>query len=168
MAMTKLRTLLAGAIIALAVASPAIYSWAQTSVSVQSLTGNEAVLLQQGGPGGSSFFSTVNALRNANGYILVATGGTVNTTVPQTASKVIATGAITTWNVTLPASPFDGEVVAIACPGGAATVAVTANAVPASTTISGTAFTACSAGGVAANTAEYLYSLSANVWERIQ
>ncbi len=164
--MTKLRTLLAGAFVALALCGG--YALAQVTISPNTLTGNEAWVCAVGGPGGPSTFCTTNLMRNSSGYQLVATGGTVNTTVPQTTGKLIATGAITTWNVTLPASPFDGETVAIACPGGTATVAVTANAVPASTTISGTAFTACTAGGAAANTAEWLYSLSANVWERIQ
>src|SRR6266705_5084467 len=128
--MTKLRTLLAGAFVALALCGG--YALAQVTISPNTLTGNEAWVCAVGGPGGPSTFCTTNLMRNSSGYQLVATGGTVNTTVPQTTGKLIATGAITTWNVTLPASPFDGETVAIACPGGTATVAVTANAVPAS------------------------------------
>lgn len=109
----------------------------------------------------------LSQMRDSVGYVLVATGTTVNTTAPSTASKLIATGAITTWNVTLPTAPFDGQDVSIACPGGSATVAVTAT-LPASVAIVGTAFTACTSGGVAANTAEYVYSTSANTWYRIQ
>jgi len=165
--MTKLRTLLAGALIALAVASPAIYSWAQTTLSPNTLTGNEAWVCAIGGPGGPSTFCTTNLMRNSSGYQLVATGGTVNTTVPQTTGKLIATGAITTWNINLPTAPYDGQLVAIACSGGTATTAVAAT-LPSGVTIVGTAFTVCTSGGVAANTAEYIYSTSANVWYRIQ
>ncbi len=157
------RSLLAGAALIAALASWAV---AQTVV-IQNLTGNEAVLLQQGGPGGTGFPTTVNALRNATGYLAVATGTTVNTTIPATAAKVFATGAITTWNIVLPIVPYDGEAVAIACPGGSATAAITATA-PSGVTIVGTAFTACTSGGAAANTAEFIYSTAANVWYRIQ
>lgn len=110
---------------------------------------------------------TLNQIRNASGYLLVPTGTTVNTTVPNTASKALATGAITTWNVTFPTAPYDGEMLAVACPGGTATVAMTATA-PSGVTVVGTAFTACTSGGVGSNTGEWEYSLSANVWYRIQ
>lgn len=164
--MTKLRTLLAGALIALAVASPAIYSWAQTTTIVQNLTGNELVTIQgSGGPGASSFFTTLNALRNATGYLLVGTGGTVNTTIPTNDSIVLATGAITTWNITFPTAPYDGQLVKVACPGGTATVAMSAT-LPSGVAIVGTAFTACTSGGAA--TADWIYATSTNTWYRNQ
>lgn len=111
---------------------------------------------------------TINQLRNAAGYLLQATGTTINTTVPNTASRVLATGAITTWNVTLPTAPFDGQMVEVACPGGTASTVSMAATAPSGVTIVGTAFTSCTSGGAAANTAEWIYSLSANVWYRIQ
>lgn len=156
--MTKFRALLAGAVIAALAAT----AWAQ-GVTFQNLTGNEAVLIQLGGPGGSSAFTTVNALRNATGYIAVPTGGTVNTTIPTTASRAIATGAITTWNVTFPTAPYDGQMVQVSCPGGTSTVAMTAT-LPSGVSIVGTAFTTCTTGGAA--TAEWIYSTAANVWYR--
>lgn len=110
---------------------------------------------------------TLNQIRNAAGAQLVPTGTTVNTTVPNTVSKLIAAGAITTWNVTFPLAPYDGEMLEVACPGGAATVAMTATA-PSGVAVVGTAFTACTAGGAAANTAEWSYSIGANSWFRIQ
>jgi hypothetical protein len=109
----------------------------------------------------------LSQVRDAVGYTLVAAGTTVNTAAPNTSAKLITTGAITTWNVTLPAAPYDGQDVSIACPGGTATVAVTAT-LPTGVAIVGTSFTACTSGGVAANTAEYVYSLSTNTWYRIQ
>lgn len=136
-------------------------------VVTQNLSGNEGVLFQVGGPGGGSGITNIAVIRNSTGYQLVATGGTVNTTVANTVAKVLATGAITTWNVTLPTAPFDGQMVEVACPGGTSTVAMTAT-LPAGVTIVGTAFTACTSGGAAAVTAGWIYSSSANVWYRFQ
>jgi hypothetical protein len=51
----------------------------------------------------------------------VAGGGTVNTPVPPLNINVFAQGAITQWNVDLPTTPFDGEMVGVGCPGGAVT-----------------------------------------------
>lgn len=110
---------------------------------------------------------TLNQIRNAAGIQLVATGTTVNTTVPNTVAKLLATGAITTWNVTFPLAPYDGEMLEVACPGGTATVAMTATA-PSGVAVVGTAFTACTSGGAGANTAEWSYSIGANTWYRIQ
>jgi hypothetical protein len=139
--------------------------WAQTVV-IQNLTGNEIVRAELG-PGGTEFYTTVNALRNATGYIIVPTGTTVNTTVPTNAAKAMASGAITTWNVKLPTAPYDGQTVAITCPGGTSTVAVTATS-PTGVAIVGTAFTSCTSGGSAANGAEFIYALTPNTWYRIQ
>lgn len=111
---------------------------------------------------------TVNQVRNATGVLVVPAGTTVNTVLTTATAKVVSSGAITTWNVTLPPSPFDGETVEVACPGGNATVAVSAAATPAGTTITGASFTACNSGGAAANTGEYIYSIGSNVWYRIQ
>ena len=72
----------------------------------------------KGGPGGTGYFTTIQALRNATGYSLITTGTTVNTSVSQASAKVMAGGAITTWNITLPSPAYDGEDVAVACPGG--------------------------------------------------
>ena len=144
-----------GLLTTLALAQPAI----------QALTGNEAVLAQAGGPGGSGFFTTVAALRGSKGYTAVATGGTVNQTVPNTTSQIVVTGAITTLNLTMPTAPYDGQTVQIACPGGAATtVAVTYTP----GTLVGTAFTTCASGGVSPAGAEWIYSASNTTWYRIQ
>ncbi len=132
---------------------------------IASPTGLERIVVSGNAP--SIQEVTLNQIRNAQGYQLVAAGTTVNTTVPNTAARVMSTGAITTWNVTLPTAPYDGEMLEVACPGGSATVAVTAT-LPTGVAIVGTAFTACTSGGVAANTAEYQYSISANTWYRVQ
>jgi hypothetical protein len=144
---------------------PLLVAWAQPLVT-QNLTGNEIVEIA--GPGGGSGGQTpVYVLRGGTNYTLQPTGTTVNLTVPATSAKVVVTGAVTTLNLTLPTAPYDGQTVALACPGGAATAAVAAT-LPAGVTIVGTAFTACTAGGAGANTAEWIYSTAANVWYRIQ
>lgn len=107
---------------------------------------------------------TINQIRNSEGYVLVAAGTTVNTTIPNTASVVIATGAITTWNVTLPTAPADGQISKITCPGGSAgTVAVSATA-PSGVAIVGASFTSCSS----SNDAAWHYALSTNTWYRTE
>lgn len=155
------RALILGALVASFLCGLAV---AQTVV-LQNLSGSEAVLMQLGGPGGTGAFTTTAALRNSTGYLLVAGGTTVNTSMTNLQAKALALGAITTWNVQLPANPFDGELAEVACPGGAATAAITASS---TAVIVGTAFTACSSGGAAANTAEYTYAQSPNTWYRIQ
>jgi hypothetical protein len=138
------------------------------SITQQNPLGSDAVLVQSGGPGGGGYPTTVQALRNATGHILVATGTTVTTTMTQAQAIAIATGAITTWNITLPANPYTGELVEVTCPGGTVTtVSVSAASSPASTTIVGTSYTSCTSGGAAANNAQWTYSTSANVWYRI-
>ena len=109
---------------------------------------------------------TINQIRNATGYLLVAAGTTVTTAMATTAQTLIAQGAITTWNVTLPPSPFDGELAKIACPGGnVGTLTITAAATPTGTTIVGTNPTTCTASSGSGS--QFQYSLSANVWYRV-
>lgn len=107
---------------------------------------------------------TINQIRNSEGYLLVAGGTTVNTTVPNSASVVIATGAITTWNITLPLAPADGQVLKVTCPGGAATTAISATSPQ--TLVSTAAFTSCTASGP--TDAAYHYALSNNTWYRTE
>jgi hypothetical protein len=143
-----------------------LVAYAQTTIT-QNLNGTN-VILGQNDLGGQSFATTVQALRNATGHLLVATGTTVNTSMTQAQNVLIAQGAITTWNISLPPNPYTGELVRITCPGGTgSTVAVTPNVAPTGTTLVGTAYTGCTSGGAAAGNAEYTYSTSANVWYRI-
>lgn len=109
---------------------------------------------------------TINQIRNSEGYVLVAAGTTVATTVPNTASVAIATGAITTWNVTLPVAPYDGEMVKLTCPGGNASTVSVAATLPTGVTIVGTAFTSCTASS--STDAAFHYSLANNIWYRTE
>lgn len=141
------------------------YAVAQTVV-LQNITGNEAVLMQLGGPGGTGAYTTTNVLRNGNSYVLQGGGTTVGTSLPNNVGKVIATSAITTWNIGLPVTPFDGQAVAVACPGGGAT---TVSLFTGTITLAGSAFTTCVGGGSSVfGGAEYTYSTSANTWFRVQ
>lgn len=143
-----------------------LVAYAQTTIQ-QNLNGTNVVLAQTE-LGGTGFPTTVQALRNATGHLLVATGTTVNTSMTNAQNIVIAQGAITTWNISLPPNPFTGELVEVTCPGGTvSTVAITPNVAPVGTTIVGTSYTGCTSGGAATNNAKFTYSTSANVWYRI-
>lgn len=107
---------------------------------------------------------TINQIRNTEGYILVAAGTTVNTTIPNTASLAIATGAITTWNITLPLAPADGQIVKVTCPGGSTTtVAVSATSPQ---TIVGAGYTSCSS--TSPTDAAWHYNMSGNIYYRTE
>ena len=108
---------------------------------------------------------TVNQIRNADGYILVAAGTTVSTPMPNTAAMALATGAITTWNLTLPTAPYDGENALVGCPGGnVGTLSITATA-PSGVAIVGANPTSCTE--ATPTSARFEYSLSANTWYRV-
>ena len=135
---------------------------AQT-IATFNLNGSE-VLLGQLGPGGGSIYIPSYVLRSGENHTLVATGTTVNTTVPATSGIVLATGAITTWTITLPTSPYAGQRVSIGCPGGdTTTLAITATS-PAGVAIVGTNPTSCTAS--TATTSGWTYSTSAKTWYR--
>ena len=139
-------------------------AWAQVPATLN-LTGNEIFLGALPG-GGSQIAVPSFVLRNASNHTLVAAGTTVNTTVPNTSELVLATGAITTWNITLPTAPYVGQRVIVNCPGGTATTIVVSATLPASVTIVGTALTSCTSGGTIAQGAGFQYSKNQNKWFR--
>lgn len=164
--MKLLRTLLVGAFIALAVASPAIYSWAQQLTS-RTLTGLETWQVATGGPGGPSIFTNVAQVRNATGVATTAlTSGTLSTLTNTTASTLISTTASVSLTVNLPATPWDGEIFewvngsTIGAAFTAGTIAVTDG----STILNGTTTGAMTAG----TSAEWRYALSTNTWYKIR
>jgi len=113
--MTKLRALLVGAFIALAVASPTLYSWAQQLAS-PTLTGNEVVVAAIGGPGGSSIFVPVGELRNATAMKTFSGAGVVVTyqMLPSDSTLFWIGTAPTTWTITTPVAPYDGQILQLA------------------------------------------------------
>ena len=137
---------------------------AQT-VNTFNLTGNEIVRSQLGN-GGTGISSPAYVFRSGENHTLVATGTTVATTVPNTSGIVLATGAITTWNIVLPTSPYAGQRVIINCPGGTITTLTITATLPASVAIVGTNPTSCTSGGTIAQGVGFTYSVSANTWYR--
>ena len=161
--MTKLRALLVGALIALATASPAIYSWAQQITST-TLTGNEVGVFAIGGPGGPSLFVPVSQLRNASALKTFSGSGAQTYTALPTDSVLYWVGtAPTTWTITTPANPVDGEIIQIATDTTLTTrVTLTANT-------GQTLNTALSSATISANTSvEYMYSLATTKWYQLR
>lgn len=107
---------------------------------------------------------TINQIRNASGYLLVAAGTTVTTQVLNTQAVVLATGAITTWNVNFPTTPFDGENIKEGCPGGNVGTVTNTATLPTGVTIVGAAFSACTESS--STDAQWHYSLANNIWYR--
>lgn len=127
------------------------------------LAGSEIVRAALPG-GGSDIAVPAYVLRSGENHTLVATGTTVTTTVPATSGIVLATGAITTWTVTLPTSPYTGQRVQIGCPGGDVTTLTITATSPSGVAIAGTNPTSCTAATPTASS--WTYSTSAKTWYR--
>jgi hypothetical protein len=86
---------------------------AQTIVP-QTLSGNECWSAGQG-PGGPSAYVCAYQLRNGNAFTVYSGSGAVTTTATALQDTLFWTGtAPTTWTITTPAQPFDGENLIIA------------------------------------------------------
>ena len=139
----------------------------QQNLTNRSMTGNEVVVVAQGGPGGPSIFASTAQMKNASiPQILAATTGP--NTIPITSSSVFLTGAIGTITLNLPASPYDGQIVQfINATGtlfaGTATVATTDG----STIVNGATGSVVSTLASGASV-EYQYVLSTNSWYKIR
>lgn len=130
------------------------------------LTGNEIILAALP-EGGSQIAIPIYVLRNGNNHTLVAAGTTVTTQVSALAQAVLATGAITTWNVNLPTAPYTGQRVIINCPGGSVTTLTITATLPASVALVGTNPTSCTSDGTIAQGVGWEYSTTANTWYRL-
>lgn len=136
------------------------------TIGTFNLTGNEVVMAEQGGPGGTGLFVPVYVMRSGANHRLVPTGTTVSTQVAVTDEVILATGAITTWNVTFPTAPYSGEKVIINCPGGTVSTLTIAATLPSGVALVGTNPTSCTSGAAAGS--GWIYSVSANTWYRYQ
>ncbi len=145
----------------------------------QALTGNEAVLVQGGGPGGPGAFTNVTALRDAHNYALIGGGTTITQTVSPSIGEVIVTAAITTLNLSLPATPYDGQTVRLSCPGGiVSTIVVSAPfggtinglgaTITPATSVSGLPFIVCNNTIPDSITAMWTFTTTPAVWFRVQ
>ena len=148
------------------VAALSAVAYAQATLNLSGA--NEYVLVQTGGIGGQGVAVPDYVLRSGENHQLVATGTTVNTQVNAQTGIVLATGAITTWNVNLPLTPYTGQRVIINCPGGTITTLAIGATAPASVSLVGTNPTSCTSGGAIANGSSWTYSTSANTWYRYQ
>ena len=133
------------------------------SLLIPSPTGLEQIRVENTGP--QIAVVNINQIRNSSGFVTVATGTTVATTLTNAQSVAIATGAITTWNLTLPTAPENGQIAEVACPGGDTTTLTIAATLPASVAIVGTNPTSCTA--ATPTHSRFLYSTAANTWYRI-
>lgn len=92
-------------------------AWAQSTTVVQNLTGTEIIeaAFGTGGPGGTGFNTTTAALRNGTGLKLFSGSGAQTYTALYNNSTLYWVGtAPTTWTVTTPSNPFDGEILTLA------------------------------------------------------
>jgi hypothetical protein len=158
--MIRYRTLIAGALVALAFGSGLAIGQQLTS---RSLTGNETWQVAIGGPGGTSQFVTSAQFRNSQGVATTAlTTGTLSTLTNTTAS-LISTVASVSLTVNLPALPFDGEIFEW--------INGTAGAFTAGTVAAtdGSTVNITAAGAVAANASvEWRYVLATNTWYKMR
>ena len=158
--MTKLRAFLAGAVIA-ALAGTA-YLYAQGGS--QTLTGNEVVQFAIGGPGGSIVVVPVSQLRNATGQKLFSGAGAQTYTALTTDSFLYWVGtAPTTWTITTPVTPWDGQMIQI----GTDTTLTTLVTLTANTGQSlDTTFTSQTVN--AKTSVEFIYNLSQTKWYQMR
>jgi hypothetical protein len=136
---------------------------AQT-IATFNLTGSEVILGQAGGPGGTGIFIPSYVMRNGRGISTIGAVTTLNLSATATVDRYIATGAITTANVTLPRSPFNGQKWSWVCPGGTtSTLTISGNAPSGVTLIGLTAATCTSASPMGAG---FTYNTATNAWYR--
>ena len=158
--MTKLRAFLAGAVIAALAVIGSL--WAQGGS--QTLTGNEVVQFAIGGPGGSIVVVPVSQLRNATGQKLFSGAGAQTYTALTTDSLLYWVGtAPTTWTITTPVTPWDGQMIQI----GTDTTLTTLVTLTANTGQSlDTTFTSQTIN--AKTSVEFIYNLSQTKWYQVR
>lgn len=158
--MTKLRALLAGAVIA----ALAVGAYAQSGLIFNTLTGNETWVASVGGPQGSSFYLSTGQVMNSQGIVTSAlTSGSL--TMPNTAADLITTAAVSgALTVTAPANPWNGEIFELINGSGSAnTATVTFTAASGQTVNSGAVATQA-----ATSSAEWRYVVATTTWYRLR
>ncbi len=82
-------------------------------ITMNELTGSEVIRIgiEPGGPG---FYMTLNSVRNGRDVITKSGSGAATSVMTESQSTVMWVGAApTTWAITLPPSPPDGQLVTI-------------------------------------------------------
>ena len=144
----------------------AAVAWGQAPI-LFNLTGSETVITSLPGSGAANPVPAY-VLRSGANHQLVAAGTTVTTQVAAQSEEVLATGAITTWNINLPLAPYLGQKVVINCPGGTVSTLTLTATLPSGVAIVGTNPTSCTSGGAITNGSGWAYSVVANTWYRYQ
>lgn len=132
-------------------------------LSSQTLTGNEVVLAQVG-IGGTGFFVPISQVRNASGIHTFSGAGAQTYQMLPTDSTLFWIGAApTTWTITTPALPWDGQIFQLATDTTLTTlVTVTPNT-------GQTLQAAFSAQTVTAGTSiEWMFVAATSKWQRIR
>ena len=148
------------------------------SVVTQALNGAEAIIFGAGGPGGPSGFVNSAVLREGQDFATIGAGTTITQTISPNTGQVIVTGAITTLNLSLPAAPYNGQTVRVACPGG--TVSTLTLSAPfggttnqsqgplnPATVITGLNPTACTTTVQVSASMLYTYQATPSIWFRV-
>lgn len=140
-------------------------------IAATNLGGNEVLLIQEGGPGGTGTFIPVNVMRNSAGYTTIA-GASVTGTVamPNNCGRYIITSQPSAATIQLPANPTDGQMAEVVNGTAAAfatnVVTINVGTSPASVTLVGGAVTITTLGAGAS--VEFQYSLATNSWYRLR
>src|SRR5229473_4367960 len=159
--MTKLRALLAGMVIAALAFIGGV--WAQ-QLSSPNLTGNEVLVGAVGGPGGPSLFIPVGELRNATGMKTFSGSGAQTYQMLPSDSTLFWIGAApTTWTITTPVAPYDGQILQLATD-------TTLTTIVTLTAATGQSLQAAfSSQTVTAGTSlEWQYTIATTKWQRIR
>lgn len=160
--MFKLRDMMVGAATA-ALTGGLVALWAQPLVPT-SWTGNEVLLVQLGGPGGTGSFITLAQMRNATAAVLTATAtGAFQAT--NLMNRIYFTAALTgPVTVNTPTNPYDGEMIELVNGFGTAfTQTITLTASTGQTVNAGAVATLA-----ASASAEWQYVASTTTWYRIR
>jgi len=160
-AMTKLRALLAGVVIAALAFVGGL--WAQQLASF-TLTGNEVIVAAIGGPGGPSIFVPVGELRNATGLKTFSGSGAQTYQMLPSDSTLFWIGtAPTTWTITTPVTPYDGQILQLATD---TTLTTLVTLTPATGQTLQAAFSSQTV--TAGTSLEWMYVLATTKWQRIR
>ncbi len=161
--MTKLRALLAGAVIAALAFTGGVLAQVSGLIS-NTLTGNEVIVAAVGGPGGPSLFVPVGELRNATGLkTFSGSGAQVYQMLPSDSTLFWIGTAPTTWTITTPVSPYDGQILQLATD---TTLTTMVTLTPATGQTLQAAFSAQTL--TAGPSLEWMYVLATTKWQRIR
>ncbi len=159
--MTKLLALLAGVVIAALAFIGGLYA---QQLSSSTLTGNEVIVAAIGGPGGPSIFIPISELRNATGLKTFSGSGAQTYQMLPLDSTLFWIGtAPTTWTITTPVAPYDGQIFQLATD---TTLTTLVTVTPATGQTLQAAFSAQTL--TAGTSLEWMFVFATSKWQRIR